>query len=116
MKKKGTKAAPKRGVVLQSVVREQSEIKRFVGKRNGVCIRIRGWTEETGSGSETHAKSITAAIRELRRVAKYHPNFSVDVYCEGPRQDEPFCCEWFHHRHMAFISNPQGSCAAAERT
>lgn len=89
--------------------KEESERKRLIGKRKGVSIRIRGWTEETGSGSETHANSITAAIRELRRVAKYHPNFSVDVFCEGKRPNEPFCCEWFQQRQKAYLDE-QAKC------
>lgn len=83
---------------------EELERQRVVSKRNGVNIRIRGWTEETGSGSGCHAKSLTEAIRKLRIAAKYHANFSMDVYCEGERPDNTFCCEWFHQRHLAYAA------------
>lgn len=101
MKQKPTRAPLKK----EQFALEESERKRLIGKRRGINIRIRGWTEETGSGSETYATSVSAAIRELRHVAKSHPNFSVDVYCEGPRPTEPFVCEWIHQRHLAYVAN-----------
>jgi hypothetical protein len=61
---------------------EQKEIAKIAAAKKGCYIRMRCWTEANGSGAETAAKSITAAVRFIRLHAPYHANWSIEFRSE----------------------------------
>jgi hypothetical protein len=56
--------------------------KRNVGKK-GTNIRILCWTNSINSSSETHAKSITSAIKKLKMMSQFHPNWKLEMVSEA---------------------------------
>lgn len=87
------------------IEKEEEVRKKILAKRKGHYIRIRGWTEETGSASEEHATSVTDAIKRLRKVARHHPNFTVESRCESPFPDNYLeWSEWLRERQKGIKS------------
>jgi len=68
---------------------ERKAIKVIREKAKGTLISIRCWTPSTGSAAETHATTITDAVKFLRGHAMSHANFELRMVSEpGESLDE----------------------------
>ena len=66
---------------------EVAFIRRINAAKPGTLIKVRLWTVESGSSMETHAKSITAAMKLIRGHAQVHANWSLEFISEANSQD-----------------------------
>jgi hypothetical protein len=62
---------------------EAAFIRRINAAKPGTLIKVRLWTAESGSSMETHAKSITAAMKLIRGHAEFHANWSLEFISEA---------------------------------
>jgi len=62
---------------------EKAFMKRINAAKPGTLIKVRLWTNESGSSMETHAKSITAAMKLIRGFAEFHANWSLEFISEA---------------------------------
>lgn len=62
---------------------ELAFIKRINAAKPGTLIKVRLWTDECGSSMETHAKSITAAMKLIRGHAEFYANWSLEFISEA---------------------------------
>lgn len=64
---------------------EVAFLKRINAAKPGTLIKVRLWTDECGSSHETHAKSITAAVKILRQFSEFNANWSLEFISEANR-------------------------------
>jgi len=65
---------------------ERQAISKINAAKKGCLIKLRCWTEATQSASETHAKSITAAVDFIRKSSQFHANWSMEFRSEPNNQ------------------------------
>lgn len=68
---------------------EEVFLERINAAKPGKLIKVRLWTDESGSSMETHAKSMTAAMKIIRRHAEFHANWSLEFISEANAASEP---------------------------
>lgn len=69
--------------------KEAASIQKRNANKKGKYIRILCWTNEDHSSAETHAKSITAAIKELKKFQGSHANWKLEMVSE-PAGNPPY--------------------------
>lgn len=62
--------------------KEQAALAEIKAKKKGKYIRIKCWTPSVHSSSETHAKSITEAVRLLKISSQFHSNWLLEFVSE----------------------------------
>lgn len=62
---------------------ESASLKRINAAKPGTLIKVRMWTDECGSSHETHAKSITAAVKIIRQFSEFNANWSLEFISEA---------------------------------
>lgn len=72
--KKPTKQAQKEA--------EDKALVEIAANKKGKYIRVRCWTESCQSSSETHAKSLTAAVKLIRKSSRFHANWMLEFRSE----------------------------------
>lgn len=61
---------------------EELALTKIEKAKKGKYIRIKTWTDSSGSSMETHAKSITAAVKILRMSMRHHANWTLEFISE----------------------------------
>ena len=84
MKKKTTKNTQKaRSSAATGSARSEAEfIAALQPPKKGKYIRLKCWTEANQSSAETHAKTITAAVRFIRDHSQFHANWLMEFRSE----------------------------------
>lgn len=69
--------------------KEMSIRKKICANKKHTNIRIVCWTNSCNSAMVTHARSLTAAIKVLKRASEFHPNWKLEFVSE-PNGNPPY--------------------------
>jgi hypothetical protein len=65
-----------------SLAAEKAFLKKINKAKEGKLIKVRMWTNECSSSFVTHSKSITEAVKIIRRHSKNSANWSLEFVSE----------------------------------
>lgn len=63
--------------------KEKAAIRKINANKKVTNIRILCWTNSINSSSETHATSISSAIKKLKVMSQSHPNWKLEMVSES---------------------------------